>query len=692
MIRGDSSKIVGDFNRAKPKVKAAADSLGRSAAVPLGGGGGVSAFGAAGAGAAAGAAGAGAAAGAAGAGALARGGPALAAAMATGAVFVKTARSGEMYNRAMRSSLAIMGDVSKMMRGEMREAAVDAAATTQFSMEQTAESFYFLASAGLDVGQSIAALPQVALFAQAGMFDMARATDLATDAQSALGMTVKDPIQNLENLKRVTDALVGANTLANASVEQFSTALTTKAGAALKMTNKSLEEGLAILAVFADQGLKSSEAGTALNIVLRDLQTKALRNSAAFEEMGVNIFDSENNMRHMADILKDLEKLMEGKATADKKAALMQLGFADKSLIFTQMLIGSSEALKGYNEQLDNMAGKTEEVAEKQLTALQKGLAGAGAGFTALGSTIMKVLGPVLEYTLKFIGNLAQGAATFHEIFGEMKEMAERQLGLSKATEEVAGVFKCLNVEIVKTKKNTMELIRVASRVTEGLGSNYKENTRLALSYQEAKDSMRYLTDEYAILTGRTTEAKLEYEDFIESLEKRGLSKEKIREYGDEFVYVRDGIKKIRLREELGESLKGVKETFRDMREEIALATGEMTKSELAALQYSRTLDQRLGKQTLERIKDRFRNMKDEMRAIEVRKVITGLEKQLETAPVRQFGRVGFVEFADKLQQSLSEEDPQKKMLDELKEHKRILAQIERNSKPEHGIEEEVLL
>ena len=63
---------------------------------------------------------------------------------------------------------------------------------TRISAEQSAEAFFFLASAGLNAEQSISALPQVAKFAQAGMFDMATATDLATDAQSALGLTVDD--------------------------------------------------------------------------------------------------------------------------------------------------------------------------------------------------------------------------------------------------------------------------------------------------------------------------------------------------------------------------------------------------------------------------------------------------------------------------------------------------------------------
>jgi TP901 family phage tail tape measure protein len=120
----------------------------------------------------------------------------------------------------------------------MASAARQVALETTFAADQAAEAFFFLASAGLDAEQSIAAMPQVAKFAQAGMFDMALATDLATDAQSALGLSSKDATENLENLTRITDVFVRANTLANTSVEQLAVAFTTKAGTALKTVGK----------------------------------------------------------------------------------------------------------------------------------------------------------------------------------------------------------------------------------------------------------------------------------------------------------------------------------------------------------------------------------------------------------------------------------------------------------------------
>ena len=188
------------------------------------------------------------------------------------------------FDNAMVQSIAIMGDVSDVLKNEMAEAAKEVARTTTTGSKKAADAFFFLASAGLTAEQSIAALPQVAKFAQAGMFGMALATDLATDAQSALGLTVDDAGQNLVNLTRVTDVLVKANTLANASVQQFSEALTREAGAALKTFNISIEEGVAVLAAFADQGVKGQVCGTGLARIRRLMSAAATKHKVELEE------------------------------------------------------------------------------------------------------------------------------------------------------------------------------------------------------------------------------------------------------------------------------------------------------------------------------------------------------------------------------------------------------------------------
>jgi TP901 family phage tail tape measure protein len=308
------------------------------------------------------------------------------------------------FDAALTKSTAIMGDLSDEMRKKMSDTARIIAKETTFSADQAAEAYFFLASAGLDAASSVAALPQVAQFAQAGMFDLALATDLLTDAQSALGMVIKDDaVANLKEMTRLSDVLVKANTLANASVEQFSTALTTKAGAALKALGKDVTEGVAVLAAFADQGIKGEIAGTQLSIVLRDLTTKAIQNKSAFKAMGVEVFDNNGKMNNLGDIIGNLEDALAGMSDETQKATLLQMGFSDKSLSSLQALMGTSDAIKQYEEDLRSASGFTSDVAGKQLETFNAQLALLGSAFEDVALEVGEELTPYLQELIPII-------------------------------------------------------------------------------------------------------------------------------------------------------------------------------------------------------------------------------------------------------------------------------------------------
>ena len=277
------------------------------------------------------------------------------------------------------------------------------------SASESAEAFFFLASAGLDAEQSISALPQVTKFAQAGMFDMALATDLATDSQSALGLTVKDAEQNLTNLTRVTDVLVKANTLANASVQQFAEALTTKSGSALKVTNKSIEEGVAVLSAFADRGVKGAEAGEKLNQLLRDTTRAVGKNSEVFKQYNIDIVDNEGNLKNLADVIDALDGGMKGLSDQQKAVLLDQLGLNRGVADAVKILSGAGDQIREYQSALENAGGTTEDVADKQVLSLQGQIDILSSKFSEIGLLIVDQLAPALESTIGFFDRLATG-------------------------------------------------------------------------------------------------------------------------------------------------------------------------------------------------------------------------------------------------------------------------------------------
>lgn len=275
------------------------------------------------------------------------------------------------FNDAMNESLAIMGNVSGPMRKRMEKTAIELSKRLRFSAVQLAEGFFFLASSGFSVEESIKALPAVAEFAQAGLINLATASELIVDAQKALGLQSQDTVENIKNLIRVSDVMTETNVVSNATIEQVAQSLTNKAGPALRVVGKEIEEGAAVLAALATQGLKGKKAGLSLSIVLRELTRRAITHKEAFEEANIAVFDQAGEMRNLGVIVGEMEDHFRGMSDEQKRASLMMLGFTDRSIQVILNLLGTSDAIKKYEKQLRKAGGRTEEISQNQMKSFQ---------------------------------------------------------------------------------------------------------------------------------------------------------------------------------------------------------------------------------------------------------------------------------------------------------------------------------
>ena len=279
------------------------------------------------------------------------------------------------FDQAMTESLAIQKNVGEAMRAEMEATARELSTKSITSATDLARAYYYLASAGLDAEKSVAALETVNNFAVAGMFDMSQATTMLANSQSALGMKVENTTQNMKNMTRIADVLVGANTLADATVEQFARSLTNKAAASMKALNMSVEEGVSVLADFAEQGIKGQRGGQAFEIVTRDLQQAALRSKDAWEKMGISIYDAQEKFRPFADIIEDLTLRFSTMTDKQKQQSAMQLGFQARSFSYLKMLLKTSDTMRGFQKRLEDMGGMTKQVADNQLKSFTSQMA-----------------------------------------------------------------------------------------------------------------------------------------------------------------------------------------------------------------------------------------------------------------------------------------------------------------------------
>jgi len=399
----------------------------------------------------------------------------IGAALSIGALGVAAVKSFASFDESMTRSLAIMGDVSKVLREDMSDAARQVGRTTLFSAKQAADAYFFLASAGLSAASSIKAMPTVAKFAQAGMFDLALATDLLTDAQSALGLTMRnDVIANMQNMNRVSDVLVKANTLANATVEQFSKSLTREAGAAMKSFKIDIEEGVAVLAAFADQGIKGEVAGGGLSRILRLMTAAAVKNAEAYRELGVSVFDSSGNLNNMADIIADLERALIPLSDKARVSALSMLGFKARVQGIILPLLGTSAAIRRYEKELRSAQGITEEVANKQLKTFN-------AQVTILKSLLEDFLITVGQKIVPVLSRFVSGLIV---LTGGLESMGDAQLRAARGM-----------LEFLKALAETVRFVSAAGAVILALTGNLIGAAGLTVAFIASGKAISFVND-----------------------------------------------------------------------------------------------------------------------------------------------------------------------------------------------------
>jgi TP901 family phage tail tape measure protein len=302
------------------------------------------------------------------------------------------------FDDAMTKSLAIMTNVTARTRRMMESKAVQISSNSITAPTDLAKAYYELASAGLTAQQSLDSIGIVEKFAVAGAFDMAKATELAIGAQTALGMRSKESAVNIANLTRVTDVLTAANNLAMGTTQQYSEALTNKAAAALRLLNKDIEEGVSILMVYGNQNIKGVEAGEKMAIMLRELQKAVLKHGDEWKRLGLSVFDADGQMRKTADIVEQFETLFAGMSPEVRNATFQMLGFDARSRAAFQALLGFSGQMREFEAELRNAGGTVEEVANKQLQSFTAQMKIAWNQITIMAIDIGRLLAPGLAY------------------------------------------------------------------------------------------------------------------------------------------------------------------------------------------------------------------------------------------------------------------------------------------------------
>ena len=294
----------------------------------------------------------------------------------TGAEFEQT-----LVNAATKFSGEVRKGTEEFQR--LEDAARQAGRTTEFTASASAAALNELAKAGLDVEQSIGALPGVIDLATVAEVELAEATEIAVGTLGAFNLRVKDSAQLTRNLNRVNDVLAKTTTTSNTTMQTLIDTIK-DSGPVAKMAGADIETFAAMTGTLGNASIDASRAGTALKNIFTRLAAPTSVNIKLMRRMGISTKDANGNLRDVIDILGDFEKALDGIGTAERTAILSEV-FGMRAVAGTEVLLSKgAKGLKEYREQLRNATGASSLMA----TVMRSTLMGS---FKELNSSIESV-------------------------------------------------------------------------------------------------------------------------------------------------------------------------------------------------------------------------------------------------------------------------------------------------------------
>ena len=331
--------------------------------------------------------------------------PVTAAVTGLGAAAVKTTSDFDTAMSQVQATMGVTKDAMSEVDGQtvntvdtLRDLAKEMGAKTAFSASECAEALNYLALAGYNTQQMCDTLPTVLNLAAAGDIDLASASDMVTDAMSALGMGTDEATTMVDQMSKTASTT-------NTSVAQLGEGILT-----IGATAKSIKGGTAelntALGILANNGIKGAEGGTHLRNVILSLQNPTDGAAKVMKELGVETYDSEGNMRSLNDILGDLNTSMDGMTSAEKSNIIATIFNKTDLASVNSLLANTGDTWNSLQQGITDSGGAAQQMADTQLdnlsgqiTILKSAVEGLAISFgEALMPTIRSIVAKIQSF------------------------------------------------------------------------------------------------------------------------------------------------------------------------------------------------------------------------------------------------------------------------------------------------------
>ena len=457
---------------------------------------------------------------------------ALAAVGAAAAVAFKTAidSTGEYESSlsqlqqasgANAEQMKIMAENARTLGADTSLAGVTAA--------DVAKSMVELSKAGLSVNDTLAASKGVLSLAKAGNIEFAEAATIAASALNAFGMSGGDAT-------KVADALAAGANASQADLADLAMGMQQSATVA-KQFGIGLNDTVTSLALFANNGIKGSDAGTSLKTMLIALAKPSKESADAMKAIGFSAYDAAGNfvgLREMSVRLQDSTKNL----TKEQKQNTLATIFGTDA--FRAAAILADNAGTSYDAMSTSVGkvGAATDAANAQMGPWQKAQEGLSNTFSELSLQVGQAVLPTLtQFTNNISANLIPTANNAKNVFVTMLPAivgATAAIGAYSLITKTAAVAQgALNAVMMLNPyvAGAAAIIGLTVAMATLVGSS-DSSKGAAERLKMAQDNLKVSTDNVKLAEQQVSDARLAREGSQLALEAAEARLTKLRESG----------------------------------------------------------------------------------------------------------------------------------------------------------------
>lgn len=330
------------------------------------------------------------------------------------------------FDAQMSNVQAATGESAAGMDG-LRQAALDAGASTVFSATEAANAIEEMAKAGVSTTDILSGGLNGALdLAAAGGLDVATAAGIAATALKQFNLEGSD-------MSHVADLLAAGAGKAMGDVTDLAQALNQSALVA-KQTGLSIEETTAGLSAFAEQGLLGSDAGTSFKTMLQALNPTSAAAADLMAKYNLEAYDAQGNFVGLAEYAGKLKTGLSGLSTEQQNATLKTMFGADAVRAATVLYQQGSEGIEKWTDAVDDQ-GYAASTAATRLDNLKGDVEALGGAF----ETVLIDTGSTANDTLRTMVQALTGLVGMYNDLPEPVQASVMALGGAAAAVALTG-------------------------------------------------------------------------------------------------------------------------------------------------------------------------------------------------------------------------------------------------------------